>query len=154
EQLAAAAATLTARAEPGALLQRAELLRALAERLAKPSPGGMRCAALLRIDKFATLEREVGASASEEVLDEVARLLKESLHPKELVGRFGGTRLLALLERGNEQDINAWSERLLSRVQRHAMRINDKTVSVTCTIGLSVIPPAEPQLDAVLADAP
>ncbi|MBV9345154.1 MAG: EAL domain-containing protein [Gammaproteobacteria bacterium] len=153
EQLAAAAAALTARAEPGALLQRAELLRALAERLAKPSPGGMRCAALLRIDKFATLEREVGASASEEVLDEVARLLKESLHPKELVGRFGGTRLLALLERGNEQDINAWSERLLSRVQRHAMRINDKTVSVTCTIGLSVIPPAEPQLDAVLADA-
>lgn len=153
EQLAAAAAALSVRAEPGALLARPELLRAVGERLARPSPGGMRCVALLRVDKFAALERELGAVASEEVLTEVARLLKESLHPKELVGSFGGVRFLALLERGNEQDINAWSGRLLTRIARHTMRIGDKTVSVTGTIGLSVVTPGEPQLEAVLADA-
>ncbi|MBV8782676.1 MAG: EAL domain-containing protein [Gammaproteobacteria bacterium] len=153
EQLAVAATALSARTEPGGLLGRAELLRGIGERLAKPSPGGMRCVALLRIDKFAVLERELGAVASEEVVIEVARLLKESLHPKELVGSFGGVRFLALLERGNEQDITAWSERLLSRIARHTMRIGEKTVSVTCTLGLSVVAPGEPQLEAVLADA-
>jgi multidomain signaling protein FimX len=141
------------RPEPAAgLLRRPELLQALAERLATPAPGGMRCLALVRIDKFAALERAVGVTASEEVIVHVARLLKETLHPKEIAGRFGGVRLLALLERGNEHDVTAWSERVLTRVQR-VMRLADKSVSVTCTIGLSVVPPGEPDLDAVLQDA-
>ena len=136
-----------------ALLRRGELLEAVSERLAIPSPGGMRCVALVKLDKFAALERVIGATASEEVLVEVGRLLKATLHPKELVGRFGGVRFLALLERGNENDINAWSDRLLARVHKHLMRIRDKSVSVTCTIGLSVVSPGEVNLDAVIADA-
>ena len=135
------------------LLRRGELLEALAERLAIPSPGGMRCLALIKIDKFAALERVIGATASEEILVEVGRLLRATLHPKELAGRFGGVRFLALLERGNENDINAWSERLLTRVHKHLMRIRDKSVSVTCSIGLSVVSPGEVNLDAVIADA-
>jgi len=142
------------RAENGSgLLERGELLEALAERLAIPSPGGMRCVALVKIDKFAALERVIGATASEEILVEVGRLLKATLHPKELVGRFGGVRFLALLERGNENDINAWSERLLARVHKHVMRIRDKSVSVNCTIGLSVVSPGEVNLDDVITDA-
>ena len=135
------------------LLRRGELLEALAERLAIPSPGGMRCLALIKIDKFAALERVIGATASEEILVEVGRLLRATLHPKELAGRFGGVRFLTLLERGNENDINAWSERLLTRVHKHLMRIRDKSVSVTCSIGLSVVSPGEVNLDAVIADA-
>jgi diguanylate cyclase (GGDEF)-like protein len=143
-----------ARPEPAAgLMRRTDLLDALAERLATPSPGGMRCLALVRIDKFAALERVIGVTASEEILTEVARLVKETLHPKEIAGRFGGVRFLALLERGNEHDINAWSERVLARVQRHVMRIRDKQVSVTCTIGLSVVAPGDARLDAVVQDA-
>jgi multidomain signaling protein FimX len=137
----------------GGLLRRSELLSALSERLATPSPGGMRCVALVRLDKFAALERVVGATASEVILIEAGRILRDTLHPKELVGRFGGVRFLALLERGNEHDINAWSERLLARVQKHIMRVRDKSVSITCTIGLSVVGRGEVDLDAVIADA-
>jgi multidomain signaling protein FimX len=154
EQFVIAAPAATTRPEPAAgLLRRSELLDALAERLGTPAPGGMRCLALVRIDKFAALERVVGVTASEEVVSVVARLLKDTLHPKEVAGRFGGVRFLALLERGNEHDINAWSERVLTRIQRHVMRINDKSISVTCTIGLSVVAPGDPQLDAVVQDA-
>jgi diguanylate cyclase (GGDEF)-like protein/PAS domain S-box-containing protein len=144
----------TPRADNAAgLMARGELLEALTERLAIPSPGGMRCVALVKLDKFAALERVIGATASEEILLEIGRLLKATLHPKELVGRFGGVRFLALLERGNENDINAWSERLLARVHKHVMRIRDKSVSVNCTIGLSVVSPGEVNLDAVISDA-
>jgi diguanylate cyclase (GGDEF)-like protein/PAS domain S-box-containing protein len=147
-------APVAPRPEPDAgMLRRAELLAALAQRLRTPSPGGMRCLALARVDKFGALERLIGATASESVLIEVGRLLKETLHPKELVGRFGGVRFLALLERGNEHDINAWSERLLARVHKHVMRLRDKSVSVNCTIGLSVVSPGEADLDALIQDA-
>jgi multidomain signaling protein FimX len=137
----------------GGLLRRTELLVALTERLSTPAAGGMRCVALLKLDKFASVERVVGATASEQILIDVGRLLKESLYPKELVGRFGGVRFLALLERGNEHDINAWTERLLARVQKHVMRIADKAVSVTGTIGLSVVSRGSVDVDAVIADA-
>ncbi|MBV8910050.1 MAG: diguanylate cyclase, partial [Gammaproteobacteria bacterium] len=135
------------------LMQRADLLETLGRRLAKPAAGGMRCLALVKVDKFAALEQVVGATASEEVLLEVARLLKETLHPKELVGRFGGVRFLALLERGNEHDIAAWCEQLLTRIRKHLVRVHDKSVAVTCTVGLSVVSPNDAQLDALLADA-
>src|SRR6201987_5042488 len=142
------------RVEPAArLLQGVELLEAVAERLAIRSAGGMRCLALVKLDKFGALERVIGATASEEVLLEVGRLLKSTLHPKELAGRCGGVRFLVLLERGNENDINAWSERFLSRVHKHLMRIRDKSVSITCTVGLSVVSPGDVDLDAVIADA-
>ncbi|HVS76803.1 MAG TPA: EAL domain-containing protein, partial [Steroidobacteraceae bacterium] len=134
-------------------LHRRELMEALHARLSAPTPGGMRCLALVKLDKFAAVERDVGATASEDVLMGVASLLKETLYPNEIVGRFGGVRFLALLERGNENDIQAWGKQLLARVQKHIMRINDKTVAVTCTVGLSVVPPSEPKLDAIVADA-
>jgi diguanylate cyclase (GGDEF)-like protein len=136
-----------------ALLPRPALLEALARRLAIPAAGGMRCLALIKLDKFADLERVVGATASEDILVKFARLLKDTLHPKELVGRFGGVRFLALLERGNEHDINAWGERLLARMQKQVMRVRDKAVSVTCSLGLSVVPPGQAKVDAVIADA-
>jgi multidomain signaling protein FimX len=134
-------------------LHRRELLEALFQRLAIPAAGGMRCITMVKLDKFGTIERDVGASASEEVLIEFARLLKDALHPKEIVGRFGGVKFLVLLERGNEHDVEAWGQQLLARAQKHVFRVKDKTVSVTCTVGFSVVSGANAKLDAAIADA-
>jgi diguanylate cyclase (GGDEF)-like protein/PAS domain S-box-containing protein len=133
-------------------LHRRELMEALHARLAAPTSGGMRCLALVRLDNFAAVERDVGATASEDVLMGIATLLKETLYPNEIVGRFGGVKFLALLERGNENDIQAWGKQLVARAQKHIMRINDKTVAVTCTVGLSIVPPSAAKLDAIVAD--
>lgn len=134
-------------------LHRREVLEAIKARLAVPAAGGMRCVTIIKIDKFSTIERDVGSIASEEVLIEFAKLLKEALHPKEIAGRMGGVRFLVLLERGNEHDIEAWSQQLLARVQKHVFRVRDKTVSLTCTVGFSVVPSGEVKLDAAIADA-
>ncbi|MGH8298187.1 MAG: EAL domain-containing protein [Steroidobacteraceae bacterium] len=133
-------------------LHRRELMEALHARVAAPSHGGMRSLALVKLDRFASVERDVGATASEDVLMGIAALLKETLYPNEIVGRFGGVRFLAMLERGNENDIQAWGKQLLARVQKHAMRVSDTTVAVTCTVGLSIVPPSAPKLDAIVAD--
>jgi diguanylate cyclase (GGDEF)-like protein/PAS domain S-box-containing protein len=134
-------------------LHRRELLETLTQRLASASPGGMRCLTIVKLDKFATIERDVGATASEEVLMDFAKLLKEALHPKEIVGRFGGVKFLVLLERGNEHDVEVWGEQLLARVQKHVFRVKDKTVNVTCTVGFSVVASGKVNLDALIADA-
>ena len=147
------AAVAAPHGEHGGFLRRAELLEALSRRLATPTPGGMRCLALVRLDRFGDLERVVGATASEEILVEFSRLLKESLHANELVGRLGGVRFLVLLERGNEHDVATWSDRLLARIQGHVMQVRDKALSVTCSMGLSAVSPGHATVDAVIADA-
>jgi diguanylate cyclase (GGDEF)-like protein/PAS domain S-box-containing protein len=134
-------------------LHRRELLEALKQRLAVPASGGKRCLAMVKLDKFSSIERDVGVIASEDVLIEFSKLLKEALHPKEIVGRFGGVRFLVLLERGNENDVDAWGQQLLGRAQKHVFRVRDKTVTVTCTVGFSVIPAMDSNLDAAIADA-
>jgi diguanylate cyclase (GGDEF)-like protein/PAS domain S-box-containing protein len=134
-------------------LHRRELLEALTTRLAAPAAGGMRCVAIVKLDKFSTVERDVGVIASEEVLVEFAKILKEALHTKEIVGRFGGVKFLVLLERGNENDVEAWGQQLLARAQKHVFRVRDKTVAVTCTVGFSVVPPGQAKLDAAITDA-
>ena len=134
-------------------LHRSELLSALGERIASPAAGGTRHLALIKLDKFATLEREVGITASEEILVQFAKVLKETLHPKEIVGRLGGVKFLVLLERGNEHDVEAWGKQLLSKLQKHVTQIKDKAVSITGTIGLTVISHGQVNLDAAVMDA-
>ena len=133
-------------------LHRRELLEALEKRLASAAAGGMRHLALVKIDKFASLERDVGVTASEDIIVDFARILKETLNTKEIIGRLGGVKFLALLERGNEHDVEAWSEQLLGRLKKHSSRIKDKELTITCTIGLTVVSHGQVNLDAVVAD--
>ena len=134
-------------------LHRRELIQALTARLASPAAGGMRCIAVVKLDKFAGVERDVGLLASEEVIAEFAKLVKATLYPKEIVGRFGGVRFLVLLERGNEHDVETWGQQLTARVHKQIMRVKDKAVAVTCTVGLSVVPPGQATLEPIIADA-
>ena len=134
-------------------LHRRHLLEALAERVSAPLAAGVRYIAMIRPDKFATIERDVGALASEEFLVELAGAIKGHLNPKDLAGRFGGVSFLILLERGNEHDVEVWSEQLVAKIARHVVKIKEKALSVTCTVGLSVVPPADANLDATIAVA-
>ena len=134
-------------------LYRRPLIEALTARLATPPTGGVRYFALVKPDKFATVEHDVGVGASEQFLVEFATLLKEQLNSKDIAGRFGGVSFLVLLERGNERDVEAWSEQLVGKAAKHVVRIGDKQLAATCTVGLSVVPPVEASFDAAVADA-
>ena len=143
-----------ARRDPSTgFLYRGALLQELGARLATSLPGGVRYLVLVKLDKFATVERDVGVSASEQLLVEFAKLLKDQLNPKDIAGRFGGVSFLVLLERGNEHDVEAWSEQLVAKSAKNVVRIKDKSLSVTCTLGLSVVAPTEADLEAAIAHA-
>jgi multidomain signaling protein FimX len=134
-------------------LYRGPLLEALKERLATPVPGGVRYFALVKPDKFAAIEHDVGAVGSEEVLREFATVLTEHLNPKDVAGRFGGVSFLALLERGNERDVEAWSEQLIAKCGKHVVKIGQKSMNLTCTVGLSVVTSSGASLGATIDDA-
>ena len=135
------------------LLHRPALLQTLRDRLPVALQGGVRCLALVKLEGFTAIEREVGATASEGVLAHFAALLKETLHPSEIAGRFGGVRFLVLLQRGNERDLTAWAQQLVAQAAKRSLRVRDKTVATPCTIGLAIVSPASTDIDSAIAAA-
>jgi PAS domain S-box-containing protein len=133
------------------LLYRMPMLSAVHERLATPVRAGVRYFAVVKPDKFATVERDVGLFASEDVLAAFTNLLREGLHANEIIGRLGGTSVLVLLERGNDHDVEAWGTQLVSRVARHIVTVGEKSLSITCSVGMSRVALAD--TDAAVADA-
>ena len=134
------------------LLLRRPLLDAIGVRIGAPPAGGVRFMALVRPDKFAELEKDVGVRASEQLVSEYAATLKSHLGPNDIAGRFSGVSFLALIERGNTHDVEAWAEAVLARFSENASTVGQRTVHSSCTIGLTAVPTAGSSIDAVVAD--
>jgi multidomain signaling protein FimX len=135
------------------LLYRQPLLEAIAARLETPVQGGGRYLLCIRVDKFTTIERDLGAIASEEFMFAVAQMVRSLAMPTDLLGHYCGTGIMVLAERGTERDGEGWAERVLDKIAKHEFQIGSKAIKATVTIGLAVVPNATPRLDAVAADA-
>jgi EAL domain-containing protein (putative c-di-GMP-specific phosphodiesterase class I)/GGDEF domain-containing protein len=145
---------IAVQSDPGTgMLTRRPLLSAVQERLELPVAGGVRYLACVRPDKFALIERDLGILASEQLLIGFANIVRTLLGPHDIAGHFGGTTLLLLLERGNGRDVEAWCEHLVDRVAKQSFSVDGQAIHATCTVGLSIIPAAEPGLNDCAMEA-
>jgi diguanylate cyclase (GGDEF)-like protein/PAS domain S-box-containing protein len=134
-------------------LQQRYLIAAVRERCTVGIKGGVRQFAHIKPDRFADLQHSIGILASEDFMAQLADLLRVQLTPTDLCGRFGGNGFLVLLERGTARDVETWAENVAKRVNAHTFSIDDKTISATVTVGLGLLPPANPDVAAAIADA-
>jgi diguanylate cyclase (GGDEF)-like protein/PAS domain S-box-containing protein len=134
-------------------LQQRYLVAAVRERCALGMKGGVRLFAHVKPDRFIEIQNSIGVLASEDFMSQLAELLRAQLTPTDLCGRFGGNGLLILLERGTARDVETWAENVVKRVNEHVFAIEDKTLSATVTVGLGLLPSANPDVGAAIADA-
>ena len=137
-------------------LHRRYFIEKLRARLAEPAKGGVRCLVYIEPDKYDALYEELGVLAGEDFLSDFARLLREQVQPGDLSGRFGGQGFMMLVERGNTQDVEAWSEHVVHKVATEVFQAGAKSLSTTCTVGLGPVPaevrtPEGPANDAYMA---
>ena len=122
-------------------MHRRYFVEKLRARLAEPVKAGVRCLAYIEPDKYEAVHEELGVLVGEDFLTEFARLLREQVQPGDLAGRFGGHGFMMLLERGNTQDLEAWSEHVVHKVASEVFQAGSKSLSTTCTVGLGPVPP-------------
>src|SRR5277367_6013699 len=134
-------------------LQQRYLIAAVHERCGLGMKGGVRQFALIKPDRFIQIQNSIGVLASEDFMVQLAELLRSQLTPTDLCGRFGGNGLLILLERGTARDVETWAENVVKRVNEHLFAIEDKTLSATVTVGLGLLPAANPDVGAAITDA-
>lgn len=120
-------------------LLRHHFLEQIEERLGRPVQGGVRALAYVRPDHFSRVHRDVGLLGTEALIMRLAELLRELLQPGDVCGRFGGTIFALLLERGTMNDVEAWAEQVRKAVAGRAFDVDNRSTTLTCTIGLTEI---------------
>src|SRR5690606_29896811 len=132
---------------------RRRFLEVLTDRLDGPPPTGVRALAYIRPDKFREIEKQIGPLASEDVLVQIAGLLRELVQPQGLYGRFGGQIFTIFLERGTLRDVEAWAQNAVTRIAKQIFSSEHSTISATVTFGLAEVGPATDRLEALVAGA-
>jgi diguanylate cyclase (GGDEF)-like protein/PAS domain S-box-containing protein len=122
------------------------------ERLQTDLKGGIRTIAYIRPDNFARVHDDIGMLATEKLLTRLAELIKDFMLPLDLYGRFGGTMYIALLERGTMKDVSTWAEQLRKTVEGTVFEAEQRSTSLTCTIGLSQILYNDRSTEELLSD--
>jgi diguanylate cyclase (GGDEF)-like protein/PAS domain S-box-containing protein len=134
-------------------LQQKYLTAAIRERCAQPIKGGVRMFVLIKPDRFAEVLASIGMLSGEEFLAQLADLLRAQLSVGDLCGRYGGNGLLILVERGTARDVETWAENFVKRVDQHEFSVGAKSLAVTVTAGLGLLPASNPDVALAVADA-
>ncbi len=121
------------------LFHRAQFLERIQKRLKNSPKSGLHLLAYIKPDDFSEVRSDVGILNTEEVLAQFAEEVRKRLHPRDVAGRFEGTVIMALLERGNERDAEVWAQQLCDHIEKYKFKVGDQTATLTCTVGVCAV---------------
>ncbi len=137
------------------LPNRALLLDRLGSALARYTRDPRRLFAVLflDLDRFKVINDSVGHLLGDELLEEVGRRIADCLEPRDVVARLGGDEFAVLLtDIENDEDANASAQRLID-VLNAPIRLANKEVFTSASIGIAVAAPRYRKAEDLLRDA-
>ncbi|MDJ0939246.1 MAG: GGDEF domain-containing protein [Woeseiaceae bacterium] len=130
---------------------RAQFLERLAKRLQVKPKAGQHVLAYVKLDNFGELRDKIGIIDSEELLAQFAEVLRKRLHPRDVAGRFEGTSVMVLLERGSPRDGQVWGQQLIAKIGKHTFEVGEKSTHLSCTVGVCGVSDVFADLEELLA---
>jgi len=115
---------------------RSQFLDRIKKRLRRKPTSGTHVLAYVKLDNFGDVLNDVGILNSDEIIGEFAEVVRKRLHPRDVAGRFEGTSLMVLLERGSARDAEVWGKRLCEHIQKQTFEVDNRSTQLTCTIGV------------------
>jgi diguanylate cyclase (GGDEF)-like protein len=137
------------------LPNRALLLDRLAGALARyvRDPRRLFAVLFLDLDRFKIINDSVGHLLGDELLEEVGRRIADCLEPRDVVARLGGDEFAVLLsDIENDEDATQSAQRLID-VLNAPIRLANKEVFTSASIGIAVAAPRYRKAEELLRDA-
>ncbi|NOZ02283.1 MAG: sensor domain-containing diguanylate cyclase [Deltaproteobacteria bacterium] len=91
------------------------------------------------IDRFKRINDTNGHRVGDKVLRMVAKTLIGNIRPFDFVGRWGGEEFVATVKNVDETTLRSIAEKLRALVEHSAIRVGRKKVSVTLSIGATMV---------------
>ncbi|SDM84737.1 diguanylate cyclase (GGDEF) domain-containing protein [Geodermatophilus siccatus] len=115
--------------------------------------GSMTGLLFVDLDGFKAVNDGHGHAAGDEVLQEVARRLRSTVRPGDVVCRLGGDEFVVLVEEsGSERDLQGLAERLIGSVSE-PITADGSQVRIGASVGIAVCRDADTDADALIAEA-
>jgi len=132
------------------LLNHSKMLREATALVCEGSSSRPVTAINLNIINFATFNATFGYAAGDEVLQHIARMLRE-FEPEATVGRYGGDVFLLLLPPMSKPAALGFVERVAQRVRLLSFRDRHSTIPISLSIGFGFSPIDAADRSALLA---
>ncbi|MDX1509495.1 MAG: diguanylate cyclase, partial [Woeseiaceae bacterium] len=133
------------------LFHRQQLLERIQKRLKRKPKSGLHVLAYVKLDNFGELANKIGIIDSEELLAQFSEELRRRMHPRDVAGRFEGTSILVLLERGSARDGQVWGKQLTRHIEKKTFEVGDKSTHMTCTVGVCAVSDVFGSLEELVA---
>ncbi|WP_052315020.1 diguanylate cyclase [Thiocystis violascens] len=110
-------------------------------------------ALMIDVDHFKTVNDTYGHPAGDEVLKQVATVMRQAVRDTDIPVRFGGEEFILFLVGTTPTDAGRSAERIRSAIETHAFEVNqDAPIPLTVSLGLAFRDPFEP-LDSLILRA-
>lgn len=93
------------------------------------------------VDHFKSVNDNHGHQVGDQVLRDVAGIIREQLRASDVLGRYGGEEFSALLVNASSDAAREIAERIRSLIEKHVFTATDnKSLSLTISIGIATLP--------------
>lgn len=93
--------------------------------------------AMISIDSISEHMNRLGKDGCDFILQNVGRMIKNSVRPYDLVGRFDFNRFAVLLANTTPNEASLWAEKLRKNVASNIINVESRSFSVTISVGIS-----------------
>ena len=108
---------------------------------------------IIDIDLFKTINDKLGHAGGDSLLKAIAEDLKKCIRESDIVARWGGDEFLLMLPFTNKENAIKMAERIRQTVGSRTYVYENEVLSVTLTIGVSVVQDSEATSDDVIRKA-
>ena len=116
--------------------RREKFLNTISKKLRKKPKSGLYALVYIKPDDFSEVHQAVGILETEDVLAQFAVETRKCMCPRDIAGRFEGTVIMVLLQRGNKREAEVWGKQLVDHIRKHTFMVGEQTVRLTCTVGV------------------
>lgn len=109
--------------------------------------------ALLDIDHFKKVNDTYGHSAGDIALSRVAELISASMRDGDIVGRWGGEEFIIVMHDTNLDEGREVAERVRRHIDTLEIQLDETTMTLTASLGISELTPNEQTIEPVVARA-
>ncbi len=105
------------------------------------------------MDNFKDIKDNIGIGAADMVISDIADLLREHTGDSDIVARFGDHSFTVLRKDCDHDTITTLGEEIRQAIEDHIAEIEGKSVTTTCSIGMSIIGESSPSAHEVISRA-
>ena len=126
-------------------------MRAKLDSLGKAANAGVQSAVILiELDNFENIRRTLGITLTNDIVRDVARVLKKSVGERDHLARMTEKTFSVLLPEQGLEEASTIAEKLRFAIQEHIWDHAGHSVATTCSVGMGIIDPDRPNPELVL----